>query len=99
MSAWTKDDTQGYLDANPLPVGFRWPHRDYRHEKDGGLRAVQPSHSAVTAYGKWLRETPYFRGLFDMAHEVLAMSPDLGDAEWLAGELVKRRERKPATLL
>lgn len=95
-TAWTKDLTQDYLTHNPLPLGFKWPHRDYKHEDDGGLRDVKPSHKEVTAYGKWLRETPYFPGLFELIHEILMQSEDLGDAEWLASELLKHRPaRRP----
>lgn len=95
-NTWGKDLTQEYLTANPLPVGFKWPHRDYKHEDDGGLREVKPSHKEVTAYGKWLRETPYFPGLFELIHEILSASEDLGDAEWLAAELLPRRPgRRP----
>jgi hypothetical protein len=90
-AAWSKDHTQDYLTANPLPPGFLWPHRDHRHEDNGGLRPVQPSHSQVTAYGKWLRETPYFPGLFERIHAILTAAPDLGDAEWLAASLLPLR--------
>jgi hypothetical protein len=91
MTAWSKDDTQAYLQANPLPAEFRWTHRDHKLDPDGGLRVVHPSHSSVENYGKWLRETPYFPGLFELIHGILAGAPDLGDAEWLAAELVARR--------
>lgn len=94
--AWSKDLTQEYLTANPLPQGFKWPHRDHRDEADGGLRDVQPSHKQVTGYGKWLRETPYFPGLFEAAHQILADAEDLGDAEWLAAELNARRPQRQA---
>jgi hypothetical protein len=86
-ATWSKDDTHAYLKANPLPLEFRWPHRDHRDEEDGGLRRVQPSHKSISDYGKWLRETPYFPGLFERVHEILAAAQDLGDADWLAGEL------------
>jgi len=86
---WTSDFTQRYLDANPLPADFTWKHRDDVDWKTP--RPVHPSHKSVTSYGKWLRETPYFPGLFELAHQVLARSPDVGDAEWLAAELVKFR--------
>lgn len=88
---WSKHDTQAFLQANPLPRGFKWPHRDHQLDPDGGLRAVQPSQASVENYGKWLRETPYFPGLFELVHDILAAAPDLGDADWLAAELVKRR--------
>jgi len=88
---WTRDHTMRFLNANPLPQGFRWKHRDY---PDGPERPVQPSHKTITAYGKWLRETPYFQGLFELVHATLCHSVDLGDAEWLAEEVMKRRVRE-----
>ena len=89
---WSRDDTQTYLSANPLPRDFTWPHRD------GGDRPVHPAHTSVNSYGAWLRETPYFRGLFPLIHEILATAPDLGDAAWLAGELRAHRARSGASL-
>jgi hypothetical protein len=80
---WTRDHTMRHLNANPLPETFRWPHRD------GGERIVQPSHKNVTGYGKWLRETPYFQGLFERVHEICARSDALGDGDWLAGKIKK----------
>ena len=80
--AWTQEHTQEYLKANLLPVDFEWQHRD------GGEKPVVPSHSYLKGgYGKWLRETPYFPGLFELVHDVLVRAELLGDAEWLAGEL------------
>lgn len=79
---WTAEHTQAFLAANPLPVDFTWDHRD------GGQRPVVPAHSFLKGgYGKWLRETPYFPGLFEMIHDVLLHADPLGDAEWLAGKL------------
>lgn len=80
---WTRDHTMRHLNANPLPETFRWPHRD------GGDRVVQPSHKSVAGYGKWLRETPYFQGLFELVHDVCARADALGDGEWLAAEIKK----------
>ncbi len=97
-AVWSKDDTHAYLKANPLPFDFKWPHRDHRSGPDGGLRPVQPNHKSVADYGKWLRETPYFPGLFELVHEILAEAPDLGDADWLAGELNARRTRRDDNL-
>ena len=67
MSAepWTRDATMRYLNEYPLPRDFKWPHRD------GGWREVWPTHRAITAYGKWLRETPYFQGLFELIHAIV----------------------------
>jgi hypothetical protein len=78
---WTADATMRYLSAYPLPRTFTWPHRDE------GERPVWPTHGAVTAYGKWLRETPYFPGLFELAHDLLEDAPDEFDAEWLPAEI------------
>jgi hypothetical protein len=80
--AWTAEDTMAYLTANPLPSDFVWPHRD------GGLRPVVPSHSVLKGgYGKWLRETPYFQGLFELIHDLLLRADPLPDAEGLARAL------------
>lgn len=85
---WTIDATMRYLNALPLPRTFTWPHRD-----DGKERPVMPAHGTVIAYGKWLRETPYFPGLFELIHDVLANAPDEFDAQWLPAELLRTRER------
>jgi kynureninase len=87
-SEWTRDCTMAYLNANPLPVAFKWVHRD------GGERPVQPAHRSVHGYGKWLRETPYFQGLFELIHDVLCRVEDVGDAEWLAEEIRARLQRE-----
>lgn len=76
-----------YLNENPLPSSFRWEHRD------GGQRAVQPSHRAITGYGKWLRETPYFKGLFELIHSILANVAEVEGPEWLAEEIAKKKLR------
>lgn len=89
---WEHGDTRQYLDANPLPVDFLWA------DQDGAERPVQPRHKSVTGYGKWLQETPYFPGLFELIHGVLVLCPDLGDAEWLADELNRRRPPKQEKL-
>jgi len=71
-AAWTPENTQDFLSRAPLPASFRWTHRD------GGKSAVVPSYRLTGGYGKWLRETPYFPGLFEEIHGILAR---LGDAE------------------
>lgn len=92
MPAWNLDATMRYLNGNPLPADFTWPHRD------GGERPVRPAHSMVIGYGKWLRETPYFPGLFELIHDFLDAVPgEIGDAEWLAHEL--QALRRTAALL
>ena len=68
---WTPDDTMACLSAYPLSPAFKWTHRD------GGEKPVQPSHTHLKGgYGKWLRETPYFPGLFEDIHAILARLPD-----------------------
>jgi hypothetical protein len=52
---------------------------------------VRPRHTSVTSYGKWLEETPYFPGLFEEIHGILLHARELGDADWLAAELLRRR--------
>lgn len=86
---WTKDNTRAYLDAFPLRPDFMWPG------KDGVYRAVCPSY-AITSFGKWLRETPYYPGLFDAVHEALIrFGEDLpSDDRALEAEL--ERVRPPA---
>jgi hypothetical protein len=69
MSAWTKEHTQAWLTGSPLPADLRWRHRD------GGVRIVSPRYRLTAGYGKWLRETPYFPGLFEAVHELLAAVP------------------------
>jgi hypothetical protein len=84
---WTNDDTQAYLNANPLPPAFRWKHRD------GGDAIVAPKHATLSGgYGKWLRETPYFQGLFEAIHAILLASGDhLPDVDTLAKKLTAQR--------
>lgn len=87
MNTWTRDATMRYLNGNPLPADFTWPHRD------GGERPVRPVHQMVEGYGKWLRETPYFPGLFELIHDILDQEAEISDAEWLAGLLRALRGR------
>lgn len=85
---WTPEDTKEYLDHNPLPKDFTWRH------KDGGLRPVQPSYS-VESYGKWLRETPNFQGLFEEVHRVIVHAgAKLPDIDTVAAELLRRHPRR-----
>lgn len=84
---WTKDDTADYLAANPLPVDFRWKHRD------GTLQVVHPSYRTSGGYGKWLRETPYFPGLFEEIHDVIVEAgARLPDIDEIARLLTAERE-------
>lgn len=76
-----------YLNTVPLPAIFNWPHRD------GGEHSARPVHNTVIGYGKWLRETPYFPGLFELAHDLLAAAPNDFDVDWLPTELQRVRDR------
>lgn len=93
-SLWTSDHTMAYLNANPLPPSFKWKHRDYPE-----TRAVQPTHKTVKGYGKWLRETPYFQGLFEQIHDILSAASEVGDGDWMVEELAKKRVREQQTKL
>jgi hypothetical protein len=68
---WTKEDTERWLDDFPLPSDFVWPPAPSPE-----ARTVMPAHRILKGgYGKWLRETPYHRGLFAQVHEILAAVP------------------------
>ena len=73
---WTSDDTEEWLKHNPLPGDFRYPG----HEKDrDGKRiwaTVLPTYQIKHGYGFWLRTTPYFPGLFEEIHAILAPWPE-----------------------
>lgn len=89
LRPWTKADTMDYLSANPLPTDFKWRRRD------GELVSPQPTY-AISNYGKWLHDTPYFQGLFELVHElVLAAGSTLPDVETLVAQLDRiRKERE-----
>jgi hypothetical protein len=93
---WTHAATLAYLDANPLPVAFLWI------DNTGAARSVHPRHKSVTGYGKWLKETPYFPGLYELIHGVLVLADahagTVGDADWLASELELRRPPQQVAL-
>jgi len=89
---WEKANTERYLTANPLPLTFTWL------ADDGVERPVRPRHTTVTSYGKWLHETPYFPGLFELIHRVLVNTPQVGDCDWLAAELNRRRPAQQQNL-
>jgi hypothetical protein len=86
--SWSPDDTEEFLNVQPLPVGFQWRlSKTSATARRGDLVAVQPSHRDL-AYGKWLRETPYFQGLFELVHQlVLEAGEQLPTAEALAARL------------
>lgn len=94
-TAWTADDTMCWLSHMPLPATFAWTHRD------GGEHPVMPSHTRLKGgYGKWLRETPYFPGLFEEIHAILARLPDdeLITPELLAERLLALRKARGTQL-
>lgn len=75
-----KDETMEMLNRIGLPVTFHWKGKQ-----------VLPSYS-ITAYGKWLRETPYHRGLFQECHDTLvAHWVEIDTADELA-DAINRRE-------
>jgi hypothetical protein len=82
-SSWTHADTMAWLNENPLPIDFHWTHRD---APDGPPQLVLPKYR-VTSYGKWLRETPYFPGLFEDIHNLLFHAPVLPTTDDLVSQL------------
>jgi hypothetical protein len=94
---WSREDTRDFLTANPLPSDFVWPHRD------GGKRPVQPVYRVTGGYGKWLSETPYFPGLFELIHrELFNCGETLPTAEILAAmlrQILAEREAHEAARL
>lgn len=92
---WTPDDTQLWLTENPLPIAFVWPYRDPKPDGAVNLQEVRPKYQ-VADYGKWLRETPYFPGLFEEIHEILVlMGAELPeDGADLARRLEARRRAR-----
>ena len=93
---WSHAKTERYLADNPLPVDFTW-----RHE-DGTQQPVQPRGGIKNGYGFWLRYTPYFPGLFEEIHVIIALTPAKNPdgtpfamtPEWLAGKLDARRAKQ-----
>lgn len=92
---WTLDDTEGWLTKNPLPGDFRWPDRDRK------TATVLPTYTIKHGYGFWLRTTPYFPGLFEEIHAILAPWPEnepMPAPEALATELLRREADRRRTL-
>jgi hypothetical protein len=81
--------TEGWLNDYPLPCEFVWLDRY------GKARRVLPTYRIKGGYGKWLRETPYFPGLFEEIHHIIALTPSdtVMTPEWLATQLDARRPR------
>lgn len=75
---WTDDDVMRWLDDFPLPADFTWTRvdrtKDTREKIYTANTPVRPAHLGV-AYGKWLRETPYFPGLFEQIRDIIQAVP------------------------
>ena len=91
---WTDDDVMRWLNDFPLPADFRWTRvdraRDTKKKIESPGTLVMPAHRGVV-YGKWLRETPYFPGLFEAIRDIIKALPEgapLPTAEELAARLV-----------
>jgi hypothetical protein len=91
---WTDEDVMRWLDDFPLPADFTWTRvdrtKDTKEKIETPNTPVRPAHHGV-AYGKWLRETPYFPGLFERARDIIRAIPEgktLPTAEQLA-EMLK----------
>jgi hypothetical protein len=81
---WTPDDTEQWLTANPLPADFRWTRttNETCRDAEGRLRIISkrrdpdqivlPNYRLHKGYGFWLRTTPYFEGLFEECHAIIA---------------------------
>lgn len=91
---WTDDDVMHWLNDFPLPADFRWTKVERTKDKERietPDSLVLPSHRGVD-YGKWLRETPYFPGLFEQIRDIIFASDVLPTPEELAEKLYKLRE-------
>ncbi len=89
---WSADDTEELLNIEPLPAGFKWRlTKTSSRAMRGELVDVQPAHRDL-AFGKWLRETPYFQGLFELAHQVVVEAgAKLPSGEEIAARLTALR--------
>lgn len=95
IQLWTPDDTEAWLSENPLPVDFKWPHRDRSPTGEPNLQLVLPSYRLHKGYGFWLRTTPYFPGLFEEIHEILErMDPLPAGGQALADILIERLRQR-----
>lgn len=90
--SWTHADTIEYLRTNPLPADFVWRHHD------GENAEVKPTYS-IKNYGKWLAETPYFPGLFELIHDLLfSAGSKLPDTATLVAQLTAIRKEREGQL-
>jgi hypothetical protein len=96
---WTQAKTERYLANHPLPLDFHWRH------DDGTQQPVQPRGGIKNGYGFWLRYTPYFPGLFEEIHAIIALTPATDPdgkpfqmtPQWLAAKLDERRPQGTQT--
>lgn len=79
-----KDETQLILNKIGLPPWFSWQDKP-----------VLPSYR-ISAFGKWLRETPYHRGLFAACHDALTRHWDEIDTADDLAEVVDRMQQLKA---
>lgn len=89
LPVWTEIQTEGWLTEYPLPADFTWTDRY------GTERPVLPKYRISGGYGKWLHETPYFPGLFEHIHEIIARAPAEQELtpEWIVEKLAAYRSR------
>lgn len=92
---WDEMSTEGWLTEYPLPADFTWTDRY------GKERPVLPTYRIKGGYGKWLHETPYFPGLFELVHKILALAPSDQPLtpDWLVERLNAHRPRGEQTAL
>lgn len=90
VAPWTDVATEGWLTEYPLPPEFTWVDRY------GKERRVLPTYRIKGGYGKWLAETPYFPGLFELIHRILARAPadQVLTPEWLVEQLKQYRNNE-----
>lgn len=110
MHDWTPDDTERWLTDYPLPRDFVFPPlpadvRVVLEGRDAGepnQARAWPLYTAKKGYGFWLRTAgPYhkpLRGLFALAHEILATLPlgaRMPTPEELASLITERAKGNP----
>lgn len=88
---WADAATVSWLNMHPLPATFRW-------SVNGQLVPVRPVHVLMAGFGTWLRETPYFPGLYEACHGVLAACEgrDIEDGAGLAARLQAKTGQEEA---
>jgi hypothetical protein len=97
---WSLDDTEAWLTRFALPTDFRWDRTQKKRGPDGDTvktiiahQPVMPDYAIHKGYGFWLRTTPYFPGLFEEIHAIMARAPDDQELtpEWVAAQLLERK--------